>query len=68
MNILDDLRAEWIEVRKNLGRHIAHLEAGGKIHPHEQNSDQATAELLMRLKEYRSNVQGWLLQLPSEAE
>jgi hypothetical protein len=28
MNILDDLRAEWIAIRKSLGDHIAYLEAG----------------------------------------
>jgi hypothetical protein len=33
MNFLDDLRAEWIAIRKSLGDHIAYLEAGNKIHP-----------------------------------
>ena len=30
MNVLDDLRAEWIAIRKSLGDHIAYLEAGNK--------------------------------------
>ena len=67
MNILDDLRAEWIAIRKSLGEHIAHLEAGNKIHPIGQNPDEATVELLGRLKQYRSDVQGWLVHLPSES-
>ena len=67
MNILDDLRAEWIAIRKS-GDHIAYLEAGRKIHPIGQNSDEATTELLGRLKQYRSEVQGWLVHLPSESE
>ena len=33
MNILDDLRAEWIAIKESLGDHIAYLEAGNKIHP-----------------------------------
>ena len=28
MNFLDDLRAEWIAIRKSLGHHIACPEAG----------------------------------------
>jgi hypothetical protein len=67
MNTLDDLRAEWIEVRKGLARHIAHLEAGNKIHPIDQDADRATAELLERLKRYRAEVEEWLVHLPSEA-
>jgi hypothetical protein len=43
---------------KSLGDHIAFLEAGNKIHPIGQNSDEATIELLGRLKQYRSEVQG----------
>jgi hypothetical protein len=35
MNFLDDLRAEWIAIRKSLGDHIAYLEAGNKIGPAE---------------------------------
>ena len=66
MNTLDDLRAEWIEVRKSLGRHIAHLEAGNPIHPIGQDPDKATAELLIRLKQYRAEVESWLVELPSE--
>jgi hypothetical protein len=66
MNTLDDLRAEWIAIRKSLGRYIAYLEAGNKIHPIGQDSDKATAEFLRRLKQYRSEVEGWLVQLPSE--
>ena len=42
MNILDDLRAEWIAIRKSLGDHIAYLEAGNKIHPIGQDPDEAT--------------------------
>jgi hypothetical protein len=68
MKILDDLRAEWIAVRKSLGDHIAFLETGNKIHPIGQDSDEATTELLGRLKKYRSEVQGWLVHLPSERE
>jgi hypothetical protein len=68
MNILDDLRAEWIAVRKSLGDHISFLEAGNKIHPIGQDSDEATTELLGRLKQYRSEVQGWLVRLPSGSE
>src|SRR4051812_43096531 len=60
MNTLDDLRAEWIEVRRSLGRHIAHLEAGNPIHPIGQDPDKATAELLIRLKQYRAEVESWL--------
>ena len=37
MNFLDDLRAEWIAIRKSLGDHIAYLEAGNKIHPIDQD-------------------------------
>ena len=66
MNTLDDLRAEWIEIRKSLGRHITHLEAGNKIHPLDQDSDEATTELLGRLKQYRLEVEGWLIHLPTE--
>ena len=68
MNILDDLRAEWIAVRKSLGDHIAYLEAGNKIHGIGRDSDEATTELLGRLKQYRSDVQGWLVHLPSGSE
>jgi len=68
MNILDDLRAEWIAIRKSLGDHIAYLEAGNKIHPIGQDSYEATTELLGLLKQYRSEVQGWLVRLPSESE
>lgn len=68
MNVLDDLRAEWIEVRKNLSRHIAHLEAGNKIHPVDQDPEKDTAELLARLKQYHTEVQKWLARLPSEPD
>ncbi len=68
MNTLDDLRAEWITVRRSLGSHIAYLEAGNRIRPIDQDADQATAELLERLKQYRSQVEGWLAHLPTEAE
>ena len=68
MNILDDLRAEWIAIRKNLGDHIAYLEAGNKIHLINQGPNEATIELLERLKQYRLEVQGWLVHLPSEGE
>ena len=68
MNILDDLRAEWIAIRKSLGDHIAYLEAGNKIHPIGQSHDEATAEFLVQSKRYRSEVQGWLVHLPSERE
>ena len=68
MNILDDLRAEWIAIRKSLGDHIAYLEAGNKIHPIDQDPDEATIEFLVRLKQYRSEVEGWLVHLPSERE
>jgi hypothetical protein len=68
MNILDDLRAEWIAIRKSLGDHIAYLEVGNKIHPIGQDPDEATTEFLVRLKQYRSEVQGWLVNLPSESE
>jgi hypothetical protein len=67
MNILDDLRAEWIAIRKSLGDHIAYLEAGNKIHPIGQDPDEATTEFLIRLKQYRLEVQGWLVHLPSES-
>ena len=66
MNTLDDLRAEWIEIRKRLGGHITHLEAGNKIHPLDQDFDKATTELLGRLKQYRLAVEGWLTHLPTE--
>jgi hypothetical protein len=66
MNTLDNLRAEWIDTRRSLGAHIAYLEAGNKIHPIDQDSDEATAEFLKRLKRYRSEVEGWLSELPSE--
>jgi hypothetical protein len=68
MNILDDLRAEWIAIRKSLGDHIAYLEAGNRIHPIGQDPDEVTTEFLVRLKQYRSEVQGWLVHLPSESE
>jgi hypothetical protein len=68
MNILDDLRAEWIAVRKSLGDHIAYLEAGNKIHPVGQDPNEATIEFVGRLKQYRSEVQGWLVHLPSEGK
>jgi hypothetical protein len=66
MNILDDLRAEWIAMRKSLGDHIACLEAGNTIHPIDQDPDEATTEFLGRLKQYRSEVEGWLVHLPSQ--
>ena len=66
MNNLDDLRAEWIELRKSLGRHIAEFEAGGKIRPIGQEPGKATEELLVRLRQYRSEVEAWLANLPSE--
>jgi len=68
MNTLDDLRAQWIETRKNLAHYIAYLEAGNKIHPIDQDSDKATKEFLARLKQYRLEVESWLVHLPSEAE
>jgi hypothetical protein len=68
MNILDDLRAEWIAIRKSLGDHIVYLEAGNKIHPIGRDPDEATAEFLIQLKQYRSEVQSWLVHLPSESE
>ena len=68
MNFLDDLRAEWIAIRKSLGDHIAYLEAGNKIHPIDQDPNEATAEFLERLWQYRSEVEGWLVHLPSQGE
>ena len=68
MNVLDDLRAEWIAIRKSLGDHIAHFEAGNKIHPIDQDPDEATAAFVVRLKQYRSEVEGWLVHLPSQPE
>ena len=68
MNFLDDLRAEWIAIRKSLGDHIAYLEAGNRIHPIDQDPNEATAEFLERLKQYRSEVEGWLIHLPSQGE
>jgi hypothetical protein len=68
MNTLDDLRAELIETRKNLGRHIAYLEAGNTIHPIGRNPIEATAEFLEQLKQYRSEVETWLTDLPTEVE
>ena len=66
MNFLDDLRAEWIAIRKSLGDHIAYLEAGNRIHPIDQDPNEATAEFLARLRQYRSEVEGWLIHLPSQ--
>ena len=66
MNILDNLRAEWIATRKSLAVHIAYFEAGNKIHPAGQDADEATAEFLKRLRQYHAEVQVWLKQLPSE--
>ena len=63
MNFLDDLRAEWIAIRKSLGDHIAYLEAGNKIHPIDRDPNEATTEFLARLKHYRSEVEGWLVHL-----
>ena len=57
MNTLDDLRAEWIELRTSLSGHIAYLEAGNTIHPIGQDPQQATAEFVQRLKQYRAEVQ-----------
>ena len=54
MNFLDDLRAEWIAIRKSLGHHIA----GNNIHPIDQDPNEATTEFLARLKQYRSEVEG----------
>jgi hypothetical protein len=68
MNTLNDLRAEWIETRRGLGRHIVDIENGTKIHPIDQDSAQATAELLERLRRYRADVESWLLHLPTEAD
>ena len=68
MNVLDDLRAEWIAIRKSLGDHIAYLETGNKIHPIGQDPNEATIEFVGRLKQYRSEVEGWLVHLPSERE
>ena len=68
MNFLDDLRAEWIAIRKSLGDHIAYLEAGNRIHPIDQDPNEATAEFLKRLRQYRSVVEGWLIHLPSQGE
>ena len=66
MNTLDDLRADWIEIRKSLSRHIAYFEAGNKIHPIGQDPDKATEELLVRLRQHRSEVEHWLAQFQSE--
>jgi hypothetical protein len=66
MNFLDDLRAEWIAIRKSLGDHIAYLEAGNRIHPIDQDPNETTAECLERLRKYRSEVEGWLIHLPSQ--
>ena len=55
MNFLDDLRAEWIAIRKSLGHHIA---GGNNIHPIDQDPNEATTEFLARLKQYRSEVEG----------
>ena len=68
MNVLDDLRAEWIAIRKSLGDHIAYLEAGNKIDPIDQDPNDATIELLERLRQYRSEVKCWLVHLPSQGE
>ena len=68
MNFLDDLRAEWIAIRKSLGDHIAYLEAGNRIHPIDQDPNEATTEFLERLRHYRSEVEGWLIHLPSQGE
>ncbi len=68
MNTLDDLRADWIEIRKSLGRHIAYFEAGNKIHPIGQDSNKATEEFLARLRQCRSEVESWLAHFQSEAE
>jgi hypothetical protein len=68
MNVLDDLRAEWIAIRKGLGDHIAYLEAGNKIDPIDQDPDEATREFLGRLKQYRSKVEGWLVHLPAHGD
>lgn len=68
MNTLDDLRADWIEIRKSLGRHIAYFEAGKRIHPSGQDPDKATEEFLARLRQSRSEVESWLAHFQSEAE
>ena len=68
MNFLDDLRAEWIAIRKSLGDHIAYLEAGNRIHPIDQDPNEATADCLERLRQYRSEVEGWVIHLPSQGE
>lgn len=68
MSPLDDLRAEWIQLRKSLEGHIAHLEAGNKIRPIDQDPDQATAAFIERLKRYRAEVTSWLANLPSESK
>jgi hypothetical protein len=67
MNTLDDLRAEWIALRKSLSKHIAYLEAGNTIHPIDQDPQRATDEFVQKLKQYRAEVETWLLYLPSQA-
>ena len=65
MNVLDDLRAEWIAIRKSLGDHKPTLRPADKIHPIDQDSNEVTIEFVGRLKQYRSEVEGWLMHLPS---
>ena len=68
MNTLDDLRAEWIELRRSLSRHIADLEAGNIIRPIGQDPEEATIEFVQRLKQYRAEVESWLVHLPTQAD
>ena len=68
MNFHDDLRAEWIAIRKSLGDHITYLEAGNRLHPIDRDPNEATTECLERLRQYRSEVEGWLIHLPSQGE
>jgi hypothetical protein len=61
---VEELRAEWSALRDSLNRHITYLEAGGKIYPVCQDADSATVAFLAKLKQYRTDVEGWLATLP----
>ena len=68
INTHDNFRADWIEIRKSLGRHIAYFEAGNKIHPRAQGPDKVMEEFLARMRQCRFEAKSWLAHFQSKAE
>ncbi len=61
---VEELRAEWSALGGSLNRHVAYLESGEKIYPIDQDADSATVAFLAKLRQYRTDVEGWLATLP----